>query len=102
MSWKLIIKTKILEIFYSVINEFKKGYLPITDIIRDENGNLLADPQSVLNRWKKIFNQVLNVHGVHDVRQLDIHKAEPLVPEPSLNRNGNFYWKVENVQIPGH
>jgi hypothetical protein len=30
------------------------------------------------------FNQVLNVHGVHDVRQLGIHTAEPLVPEPSL------------------
>jgi hypothetical protein len=27
---------------------------------------------------------VLNVHGVHDVRQMDIHIAEPLMPEPSL------------------
>jgi hypothetical protein len=27
---------------------------------------------------------VLNVHGDHDVRQTDIHTAEPLVPEPSL------------------
>jgi hypothetical protein len=27
---------------------------------------------------------VLNVHGVHDVGQMDIHTAEPLVPEPSL------------------
>jgi hypothetical protein len=25
-----------------------------------------------------------NVQGVHDVRQMDIHMAEPLVPEPSL------------------
>jgi hypothetical protein len=37
-----------------------------------------------LNRWKNFFNQVFNVHGVHDVRQMDIHTAEPLVPEPSL------------------
>jgi hypothetical protein len=37
-----------------------------------------------LNRWENIFNQVLNVHGAHDVRQKDIHRAEPLVPEPSL------------------
>jgi hypothetical protein len=27
---------------------------------------------------------MLNVHGVHDVRQIDIHTAELLVPEPSL------------------
>jgi hypothetical protein len=24
------------------------------------------------------------VHGVHNVRQMDVHTAEPLVPEPSL------------------
>jgi hypothetical protein len=27
---------------------------------------------------------VLNVRGVHDVRQINIHIFEPLVPEPSL------------------
>jgi hypothetical protein len=45
---------------------------------------LLAGPQSVLNGWKNFFNQVLNIYGVHDVRQMDIHMVEPLVPEPSL------------------
>jgi sorting nexin-29 len=39
---------------------------------------------SVSNRWKIFFNQVLNEHGVHDVRQMDKQTAEPLVPEPSL------------------
>jgi hypothetical protein len=33
---------------------------------------------------ENFFNQLLNVHGVHDVRQMDIQTAEPLVPEPSL------------------
>jgi hypothetical protein len=37
-----------------------------------------------LNSWKNLFNQVLNIHGVHDVRQMDIHMAESLVPELSL------------------
>jgi hypothetical protein len=37
-----------------------------------------------LEKVKNSFNQVLNVHGVHDIRQMDIHTAEPLVPEPSL------------------
>jgi hypothetical protein len=27
---------------------------------------------------------VLNIHGVHNVRQKDIHMTEPLVSEPSL------------------
>jgi hypothetical protein len=34
--------------------------------------------------WKNFFNHVLNVHGVHDVRQMNVHTAEPLVPEPGL------------------
>jgi hypothetical protein len=33
-----------------------------------------------LNRWK---NQLLNVHRVNDIRQIEIHIAEPLVPDPN-------------------
>jgi hypothetical protein len=77
-------KNKNIRDLYRGINEFKKGYQPRINIIQDENDNLIADPQNVLNRWKNFFNQMLNVHGVHDVRQMDIHTAEPLVPEPSL------------------
>jgi hypothetical protein len=62
----------------------KTVYQPRINIIKDENINLLADPHSVLMKWKIFFNQVLNVHRVRDVRQVDIHMAEPLVPEPSL------------------
>jgi hypothetical protein len=65
------------------INEFKKWYQPRINIIKDESGNLLAGPQSVLNRWKHFFNQLLNIQGVH-IRQMDIHVTEPLVPKPSL------------------
>jgi hypothetical protein len=67
---------------YRGINELKKGYQPRINIIKDENGNLLVDPQNVSNIWKNFFNQVLNVLGVHDLRQMDI--CEPLIPQPSL------------------
>jgi hypothetical protein len=77
-------KNKNIRDLFRGINEFKKCYQSRINIIKDENGDLLADPQNVLNRWKNFFNQVLNVHGVHVVRQMDIHTAEPLVPEPGL------------------
>jgi hypothetical protein len=64
-------KNKNIRDLYRGINEFTKGYQPRINIIKDENGNLLADPQSVLNRLKNFFNQVQNVHRVHDVRQMD-------------------------------
>jgi hypothetical protein len=54
-----------------------------SNLVKDENGDLLADSHSVLNRWKSYFSQLLNVHDVSDVRQIEIHTAEPLVPGPS-------------------
>jgi hypothetical protein len=79
---KIIIKN--IRDFFRDINESNKGYKTRINIIKDENGNLIADPQNILNRGKNLLNQVLNVHVVHDARLIDIHMAEPLVPEPSL------------------
>jgi hypothetical protein len=44
--------------------------------VKDENGDLLADSYNILNRWKNCFCQLLNVHYVSDVRQIEIHMAE--------------------------
>jgi hypothetical protein len=33
--------------------------------------------------WKNCFSQLLNVHNVSDVKQTEIHTAEPLVPGSS-------------------
>jgi hypothetical protein len=37
----------------------------------------------MFNRWKGYFSQLLDVHNVSDVRQIEIYTAEPLVPGPS-------------------
>jgi hypothetical protein len=96
-----MIKTKNIGDLYIGINEFKKGYQSRINSIKDENGNLPADPQNVLNRWKNFFNRVLNVHGVHDVRQMDIHTAEPLIPEPSLIEMEIAIGKLKSYKSPG-
>jgi hypothetical protein len=44
-------KNKNIRHLYS-ISEFKRRYQPRNNIIKVENGNLLEDSQSVLNRWK--------------------------------------------------
>jgi hypothetical protein len=62
---------------------------------------LLTDPQSVLNRLKNFFNQVLNVHGIHDVRRMDIRTSEPLVPEPSLVEVEIAVGKLKRYKSPG-
>ena len=44
-------------------------------------------------RWRKYFSQLLNVHGVKDVEQGEIHTAEPLGPESSA---AEFELAIEN------
>ena len=46
-------------------------------------GDLVADSHSVLAKWRNHLSQLLNIHGVNDVSQTEIHTTEPLVPEPS-------------------
>jgi hypothetical protein len=62
------------------INEFKGDYQPRNSLVKDENGDLLADSRNILSRWKKYCSQLLDVHNVSDVRQIEVHTAEPLVP----------------------
>jgi hypothetical protein len=68
---------------YRGIDEFKRGYQLRNNLVKDENGDLFADSHSVFNRWKNYFSQLLNVHNVSDVRQIEVHSAEPIVPGPS-------------------
>jgi hypothetical protein len=49
----------------------------------------------------KLFYQVLNMLGVPDVRQMDIHTAEPLVPESSLVEVETAIRKLKSYKTPG-
>jgi hypothetical protein len=62
----------------------KGGYQPITNTVNDENGDMSADFH-ILYRSKKYFPQLFNVDRVSDVMQIEIHRAQPLVPDPSAS-----------------
>jgi hypothetical protein len=51
--------------------------------MKDENGDLLSDSHNILNRWKNYFSQLLTVHNVNYVRQIEAHTAEPLAHGPT-------------------
>jgi hypothetical protein len=65
---------------YRGINEFKKGYQPRTNMVKEENGDLLADSHS---------------------RQTEIHTVEPLVPEPSSTEVEIAIEKLKRYKSPG-
>jgi len=81
------------------INDFKKGYQPATNIVKDEKGDLVADPYSIVAGWRNYFSQLLNVYGVNDVKNTEIHIAEPLVPEPSAFEVELALEKLKKSQI---
>jgi hypothetical protein len=75
-------KHKNITDLYSGINKSKRGYQSRNNLMKDDNGDLLADSNS-LNGWKNYFSQLLNVHNVCNIRQIEVHTAEPLVHAPS-------------------
>jgi hypothetical protein len=81
---------------YRGINDFKKGYQPRTDTVKDGKGDLVADSHSVMAMWGNYFSQILNAPGVSDVRQAEIHTVEPLVPEPSALE---VEYAIKRVQV---
>jgi hypothetical protein len=50
---------------------------------------------------EELFSQLLNVHGVNDVRQTEIHTAEPLSPEPSVFEFELANEKLKSYKSPG-
>ena len=68
---------------YRGISDFKNGYQPRTIIVQYEKSDLVTVSHNILASWRNHFPQLLNVRGVNDVRQTEIHKAELLVPEAS-------------------
>jgi hypothetical protein len=76
-------KNKNIRHLYRGINLFKRDYQLKNNLLKDENGDLLADSHNILNRWKNYFSLLLNVNNVSDVWQTEVHMAEPLLPGPS-------------------
>ena len=69
-------KIKNIRDLYRGISDFKTGYQPRTNIVKDETGDLDTGSYSILARWRDSFSQLLNVHGVNDFRQTETHTAE--------------------------
>ena len=57
---------------YRGIIDFKKSYQLKTNIAKDKKGDLVTGSCSILAIWRNHFSQLLNVHGVNDVRQTEI------------------------------
>jgi hypothetical protein len=79
-------KNKNIGDLYSGINKFKSGYQPGSNLVKDENSDLLAESNNILNGWKNCFSQLLNVLNISDVRQIElVHTVLAVTKLGSIN-----------------
>jgi hypothetical protein len=82
-------KNKNIREFYGGKSDFKKGYQPRTTIVKGETGDLVTDSYSILGRWRNYFYQLLNIHGVNEIRQTETHTAnQKYLSQVSLDLGG--------------
>jgi len=62
---------------------------------------LVTDSHSIWASWRNYFSQPLYVCGVNNVRQTEIHAAEPLVTEPSATYFELAFEKLKSHKSPG-
>jgi hypothetical protein len=70
-------------------------------LVKDEKGDLLANPQKILNSWKNYFCCLLYVHRAGGLRQTEMHTAELFVPESSISEGEVAIGKLKRYKIPG-
>ncbi|PNF28551.1 hypothetical protein B7P43_G12912 [Cryptotermes secundus] len=90
-------KNKNIRDLYRGINDFQ----PSSNLVKDENGDLLADSHNIFNRWRNYFPQLLNVHRFSDVKQTEIDTAEPSIPDPSPFEFESATAKLKRYKSPG-
>jgi len=86
---------------YRSTSDFKKGYQPRTNRVKDEKVDLVTGCHSILARWRDHFSQLLNVQGVNDVWQTEKSTTEPLVPEQSAFEVEMSVVKLKSHNLPG-
>jgi hypothetical protein len=97
---ELLAQKKNIRHLYRGINDFKRGYQLRSKLVKDENGDLLADSHVISNR-RENYSQLLNVHGINDVRQIEIYTAGWLACDPSPSEFQLAIVKLEKYRTPG-
>jgi hypothetical protein len=77
-------KNKNIRKLFRGINESERGYQPTRNLVNNENGDLVADSNEILNKWREHSSQLFNSHKINFVRQIQIHAVSLLLTQPSF------------------
>jgi hypothetical protein len=74
-----------------------KSYQTRINRVKTGKGDFVADCHSMLAASRKHFSELLNAHGVNEVRQRELYTTEPLMPEPRT-----FVFEMAIVKLKSH
>jgi hypothetical protein len=74
-------KIKNIGDLYRGISDFKKGYQPRANVVKNEKDDLFTDCHSNLARWSNHFSQLLNLHDINFVWWTETRAATPTMLE---------------------
>ncbi|XP_018344902.1 PREDICTED: uncharacterized protein LOC108750139 [Trachymyrmex septentrionalis] len=82
--------------------KIRKGFQARTEMVKDENDNLVTDTTAVLNTWKNYFDRLLNVESENDreIENFEYHTAEPRINEPTISEVESAIKKLKNHKAP--
>ena len=86
---------------YREISYFNKSYQARTNIVKYNKVDLVTDSHRILATWRNHFSQLLNVLGVNDIRQIEVHAEEPLVSKPTAFEDEMAIEKLKRQKSQG-
>jgi hypothetical protein len=79
----------------------KMGYIPRTEIMRDENGTIVTNGEEIVRQFGNYFNELLNPHTRQFNPQIEYYTAEPEDMDPSDEEISTVINGLKNNKSPG-
>ncbi|KAL4153259.1 hypothetical protein QTP88_001103 [Uroleucon formosanum] len=76
------------KLFFKQTKELKTGYNPRTEIMKEENGELVTEGEEIAKQFGKVFEELLNPRTHQDHTQIEYYTAEPEDVEPTDDEYG--------------
>jgi len=89
--------------FYKDIKDIKKGYRDTVTCVKDKQGNLIANEEEKLKRWKQHFEELLN--GNEEEMPTDTHEEQinegDAIAKPTQKEIEEIINSMKNNKSPG-
>ncbi|KAL4152688.1 hypothetical protein QTP88_000521 [Uroleucon formosanum] len=89
------------KLFFKQTKELKTGYNPRTEIMKEENGELVTEGEEIAKQFGKVFEELLNPQTHQDHTQIEYYTAEPEDVEPTDDEVRMIINTLKNNKSPG-